>query len=183
MNPAITNLVLVFGLMQVANKFELDKEENTNYLRMGYATMQLIAFASFALIYFKVTAKNDTTPLVYEEAKNPMNPTDVEKHATTVRDYDVKKIVELARSQAVSLGMIALMHFKFGYVRPLLLQSVLGLKSLYEAQLVQVHVLGKPAVAELARPWKVASPLAGLAPQADTTAKVADAKAAEKKSE
>ncbi|KAJ3160458.1 hypothetical protein HDU86_000792 [Geranomyces michiganensis] len=169
--------------MQVANKFELDKEENITYLRLAYAAMQLIAFTSFAFIYARVSSLNDRTPLVYEEAKNPMDPSNVEKHVTTVRDYDVKKIVEIARSQAVSLGMIALMHFKFGYVRPLLLQSVLGLKSLYEAQLVQVHVLGRPAAGELARPWKVASPLAGLAPQAPDTPKATDAKAAEKKSE
>ncbi|KAI8919248.1 hypothetical protein PhCBS80983_g00248 [Powellomyces hirtus] len=158
MNPAITNLVVVFGLMQVANKFQLDKEENTAYLRAAYLTMQAIAFTALFIVYRKVVSRNDQTPLIYEEAKSALEPSNVETIRTTVRDYDVKKLIEAARSQLIAMAMIGFMHYKWGYLRPLLLQSVLGLKAIYQAQLVQVHLVGTPATGALARPWKVPSP-------------------------
>ncbi|KAJ3015164.1 hypothetical protein HKX48_004745 [Thoreauomyces humboldtii] len=182
MNPAITNLVLVFGLMQVANKFELDKEENTNVLRATYLGMQLITFAALGFVYMKVSAKNDQTPMIYEESKGVIDPGNSETIRTTVRDYDVKKLVEQIRSQALAIAMIGFMHFKWGYLRPLLLQSILGLKAIYQAQLVQVHILGRPTVGELARPWKVASPFGATAkPVSEKEVKQKEKRAAKKK--
>lgn len=46
------------------------------------------------------------------------------------------------------------MHLKWGYLRPLLLQSVLGLRTLSSAQIVQVYIFGYPATGDLKRPWK-----------------------------
>ncbi|KAI8825279.1 inorganic phosphate transporter Pho88 [Fimicolochytrium jonesii] len=158
MNPAITNLIVVFGLMQVANKFELDKEENTPYLRAAYLGMQIISVIVWGLIYSKVVAANDQTPLVYTEAANALDPSNTTTIRTTVKDYDIKKIIEQLRSQAIAAAILGLMHFKFGYLRPLLLQSILGFKALYSTQLVQIHLLGKQPVAELVRPWKAANP-------------------------
>ncbi|KAJ3003531.1 phosphate transporter (Pho88) [Thoreauomyces humboldtii] len=169
-NPALLNMGLVFGLMQLANKFNLDGEENTTYLRIAYMSMQLCAFGAFYYVYLKVTSTNDTTPITYSEPKSAIDPTLGDPITTTHKEYDLKKLKEVAKSQLVSLGMIALMHFKWGYLRPLLLQSILGLKALYDAQLVQIHLFGTPATGALQRPWKAASPLAGLTGDAATPA-------------
>ena len=40
------------------------------------------------------------------------------------------------------------------YTQPLLLQSLLPIKGLFEGNIAKVHVFGKPAVGELKRPWK-----------------------------
>lgn len=53
------------------------------------------------------------------------------------------------------------MHFKLGYTNPLVMQSILPLKSLYEQKIVQIHVFGKPAVGDLKRPFKAAGMFAG----------------------
>ncbi|KAJ3171740.1 hypothetical protein HK101_011243 [Irineochytrium annulatum] len=74
---------------------------------------------------------------------------------------------------------MAVLHFQWGYIRPLLLQSVLSLRTVSSTPLFQVHVLGKPATGDLKRPWKgnMFGPAATEAP----TPK--EAKAQEKKAE
>jgi hypothetical protein len=50
-------------------------------------------------------------------------------------------------------------------LRPLLLQSILGLRTFASAPIVQVGLLGKEATGALLRPWKQASPFGGGAEQ------------------
>ena len=96
----------------------------------------------------------DRTPLVYSESKNMFNPSDVTTITTTVQDHDLEKVKEAFTQTLMSLGIMALLHLKFGFVRPLLLQSILGIKTLASTPLFRIYVLGQPAVGDLARPWK-----------------------------
>ncbi|KAJ3046567.1 hypothetical protein HK102_013132, partial [Quaeritorhiza haematococci] len=79
---------------------------------------------------------------------------DVEAISTNIHDYDLKQLRQQLNQIALGVSILAFIHFKFGYIRPLVLQSVLSLKTLYGTQLVQVHLVGKSASGELARPWK-----------------------------
>ena len=54
--------------------------------------------------------------------------------------------------------IISVMHYKWGYLRPLLLQSILGFRTFAAAPIVQVWLFGKAAEGELSRPWRAASP-------------------------
>ncbi|KAL7010386.1 phosphate transporter (Pho88) [Cystobasidiomycetes sp. EMM_F5] len=70
------------------------------------------------------------------------------------------------------------MHLKMGYTQPLLIQSILPMKSLYDNpiiqvitafydakirlltfRLIQLHIFGRPAVDKLARPFKASGGL------------------------
>jgi len=62
---------------------------------------------------------------------------------------------------AIGVALIVFLHLKYEFVRPLLLQIVLGLKNAWGTQLYQVHLFGKQPVGELARPWKPKSPFGG----------------------
>ncbi|TPX64823.1 hypothetical protein SpCBS45565_g05597 [Spizellomyces sp. 'palustris'] len=160
-----------------ANRFDLDNEANVHYLRAAYMGMQVIVAIVLFIVYRRVLAKKDETPLVYTEAKNPMDPKNVDTIRTTIKDYDITKLKETLRGQVVAMAILGFIHYKWGYLRPLLLQSVLGLRTLYQAQLVQVHILGKPATGDLARPWKAASPFG----QPPTAVSEKELKAKEKK--
>ena len=93
-----------------------------------------------------------------------MDPSDVEVIETTVEKYDMKQLSTQFFQFIVGLVILGAMHFHWyiveeikvvrGYIRPLTLQVILGLKTLAGVPLVQVHVFGQPAVASLARPWK-----------------------------
>ncbi|KAJ3324077.1 hypothetical protein HDV06_000618 [Boothiomyces sp. JEL0866] len=154
-------MALVFGLVQLANKFQLDAPENTNILRIAYASVQLIGLATIAYIYTRIKSKKDQTKLVYSEPKAPFSTEEPALTRTTFEEYDIGQIKTLLFQTFTGIAIIGFMHFKWGYLRPLLLQSVLGLRTLSSAPLVQVWVFGKEATGDLARPWKAANPLGG----------------------
>ena len=59
------------------------------------------------------------------------------------------------------IAIIAVMHLYFKFTQPLFMQSVLGLKGLYESKMVQLYILGKPAEGDLKRPFKSAAGFLG----------------------
>lgn len=85
----------------------------------------------------------------------PMGSTEEPKSVTTtIADYDRSQLRSLIRSQFMGIAMMGVMHFYFKYTNPLVIQSIIPLKSAFEGNLVKVHLLGKPAVGDLKRPWK-----------------------------
>lgn len=77
-------------------------------------------------------------------------------------EYDLQEVSKAYRAQLMGVGMMAFMHLYMGYTNPLLVQSILPVKSVFEANLTKVHMLGKPAVGELKRPWKAAAGFMGM---------------------
>lgn len=81
---------------------------------------------------------------------------------TTVMEYDKQQLRQLMRSQLMGVGMMAVMHLYFKYTNPLLIQSILPVKSALESNLVKIHVFGKPATGDLQRPFKAAAGFMGM---------------------
>ena len=46
------------------------------------------------------------------------------------------------------------LHGYLKYTQPLFIQSLMGVKGLYDAKIVAIHILGKPAEGDLKRPFK-----------------------------
>lgn len=61
------------------------------------------------------------------------------------------------RSAYMGVAMMAFFHLYLKYTQPLFIQALMGLKNLYDAKVVAIHILGKPADGDLKRPFKVAS--------------------------
>lgn len=80
---------------------------------------------------------------------------------TTNMDYDKGQLRQLMKSQLMGVGMMGVMHLYFKYTNPLLIQSIIPLKSALESNLVKIHVFGKPATGDLQRPFKAANSFLG----------------------
>jgi hypothetical protein len=92
----------------------------------------------------------------------PMGSTEKPKPVTTTIDaYDRQQLKSLLRGQLMGVGMMCVMHFYFKYTNPLLIQSIIPVKSALEGNLVKIHLFGKPAAGELKRPWKQNAGLMG----------------------
>lgn len=65
------------------------------------------------------------------------------------------------RSVFTGVAMMGVMHFYFKFTQPLFIQALMGLKTIYDASLVSIHLFGKPAVGPLERPFKAASMFGG----------------------
>lgn len=100
----------------------------------------------------------------YTEPASPMSgETQPKLITTTVKGYDETQLKSAYKSVLMGIGMMCVMHIYFKYTNPLLIQSIIPLKGAFESKLVQIHILGKPAVGDLKRPWKAAAgPFGGL---------------------
>jgi hypothetical protein len=94
------------------------------------------------------------TTLKYVEPA-PMGTGEEPKPVTTTNmDYDKGQLRQLLRSQLMGVGMMGVMHLYMKYTNPLLIQSIIPLKGAIESNLVKIHIFGKPATGDLARPFK-----------------------------
>ena len=98
---------------------------------------------------------------------------------TTVRDYDLAETSKLVRGILspfcvvethtlwqikgvyTSLAMMGFLHIYFKYTQPLFVQAIMAFKSLYEAKIVKIHVLGQNTDGDLKRPFKAGPGLFG----------------------
>ena len=180
-SQALLNMGLVFGLVQIANRYNIDAPENTMYLRLGYGTVQVITLAIVGWIYLKVRAAQDKTQLVYNDVKNPFDPSDKEVVKTTNLEYDTEQTRTLLTQTLTTIAMIVFMHLQWGYLRPMLLQTVLGFRTLWSNALFKVYILGQPATGALARPWKTMNTFGQTAGPTPKELKAKEKKEAKKK--
>ncbi|KAH0562044.1 hypothetical protein GP486_003253 [Trichoglossum hirsutum] len=147
--------------MQLSKKVPFDDPMVLNGVRAAYALSNLIIFGIYLYVRNKIEAKKDRTTLKYVEPPQPGS-SEEKLITTTVYAYDVLQLKSLYKSQLMGLGMMAVMHLYFKFSSPLMVQSVIPLKSVFEGNLVKIHLLGEPATGDLERPWKANSGLAGL---------------------
>ncbi|KAL5485920.1 PHO88 [Sanghuangporus weigelae] len=173
MSAAVQNLVISLVAMQLARKIPFDDPEVLNYVRIGYVSVQLLVLSAYYYVSMKIKQKNDQTVLKYVEPSSPMTQQPGELVTTTVRDYDLNEVSKLVRSVYMGLAMMAFLHLYLKYTQPLFIQGLMGLKNVYDAKVVQIHIIGKPAEGDLKRPFKVAAGLlsgAGGEPATDKAA-------------
>lgn len=157
MNPAITNGVLMLVMMQVSKRVDFENPDILFYVRVGYVSCQLIALAVYLFVRFQVNSKNDLTTLKYVEPANPFGgESDPKAVVTTVKEYDLKQIDGLIKSVFTGVAMMGFMHIYMKYTNPLLMQSISGVKSALEANIVKIHLYNSSALGDLKRPFKAA---------------------------
>jgi hypothetical protein len=98
----------------------------------------------------------DQTTLKYVEP--PQMGTEDKKLVTTnIKTYDLAQLRSLVKGQGMGIAMMGVMHIYFKFANPLLIQSVIPLKSALESNLAKIHLFGTPASGELKRPFKAAA--------------------------
>ncbi|EIM22181.1 inorganic phosphate transporter [Wallemia mellicola CBS 633.66] len=158
MNPAILNLVVSLGLMQVARKIPFEDENVLLAVRIGYVASMAISFLVYQWIASKIRAKNDTTVLKYTEPASPMSQEEPQLITTTNRDYDLQETSKLIKGLFTSLAMMAFLHGYLKYTQPLFIQGILGVKNVFDSKPAKVWIFGNEAKGDLKRPWKAANP-------------------------
>lgn len=151
-----------------AKRIPLDKPEILPWLRGFFFASNIGVLGCCLAIQWKINrngecfniqptpsvtgmSEADTTPLLYTEpqAQEPSPSKQV-----TVYAHDRKFLSALYKSPFRGLLVVAFMHFYLKSTKPLLLQSILPLKALWEAELFRVHVRGHAPTGKLQRPWQ-----------------------------
>jgi len=72
----------------------------------------------------------------------------------TVKEFDSKQLDNMFHGLLFPMLFNSFLHFKKGYVKPLMIQAAMGLQRLLKSPLIQIHVFGKSAEGELERPFR-----------------------------
>ncbi|KAH8884918.1 inorganic phosphate transport PHO88 [Thozetella sp. PMI_491] len=157
LNPQITNLVIILGVMQVAKKIPFEDPMVLNACRVAYAASNIIILSIYLYIQSSINKKKDMTTLKYVEPA-PMGSSEEGKLVTTtIHAYDIGQLKNLYRSQAMGVLMMGVMHLYFKYTNPLIIQSIIPLKGAFESNLAKIYLFGQPATGDLKRPFKQAA--------------------------
>ncbi|PKS05530.1 hypothetical protein jhhlp_008047 [Lomentospora prolificans] len=161
--PAVANLVIVLGMMQVAKRVPFDDPNVLNIVRGIYLFSNLLIALLYYTIYVKINKKKDMTTLKYVEPA-PMGSSEEPKLiTTTIYAYDNQQLRNAFRAQLMGIGIMCFTHLYMKYTNPLLIQSIIPLKGALEGNLTKIHIFGRPASGDLKRPFKQAAGLmAGL---------------------
>ncbi|KAJ2813337.1 phosphate transporter (Pho88) [Coemansia furcata] len=166
-------MAVIFGTMHLVKRAGLESPEYAPLIRTAYAVATALMIAFTFYLKSMIQKKNDTTALEYNDP-TPGNQ-GAPRIETTVCRYDLAEVAKLQKSSMFTIAIVAFMHFKFGYIQPLILQTLLPMLNLYKSQLFQIHILGKPAVDSLKRPWAPENPFAALTGGAANSTEVATA--------
>jgi len=171
MNAATTNLVVSLVAMQLARKIPFEDPQVLTVVRVAYIAVQVVVLGVYYYTSNTIKQKNDMTVLKYVEPASPMSGDSGQLVTTTVRDYDLQETSKLLRGAYIGIAMMAGLHGYMGYTQPLFIQALMGLKNLYDAKPVSIHILNQPAEGELKRPFKSASLFGAMGgPQTDKAA-------------
>ncbi|KAJ1981562.1 phosphate transporter (Pho88) [Dimargaris xerosporica] len=162
MSGQLSNMALVLGLVQLAKHLDLEAPERIGYIRLGFAVANLCIFAMCLYLRRVIQQTNDQTPLKYNEPAGLGNP-EPKVVETTNRDYDLQEVKKQINSTLMTMALLGFLHYKWGFVQPLFLQSILPLKTFFTSNLVQVHAYKQAAVDRLQRPWRPENPFEKLA--------------------
>ncbi|KAG9017616.1 hypothetical protein FRB90_000486 [Tulasnella sp. 427] len=168
MNAQIANLGVSLLAMQLARKINFEDPDILMYVRIAYVGVQIVILGTYYFVSQTIKKKNDLTVLKYVEPPNPMDPNSGGLTTTTVRDYDLAETSKAVKGVYTGVAMMCFLHGYMKYTQPLFIQSLMGLKGLYDSNEVAIHMLGKAAVGDLQRPFKAPPGLFGpTGPQTD----------------
>ncbi|KAI1456499.1 inorganic phosphate transport PHO88 [Annulohypoxylon moriforme] len=161
LSPQVTNIIIILGMMQVSKRIPFEDPNVLNIVRALYIASNVIIAGIYFYTQIQINKKKDLTTLKYVEPA-PMGSSEEGKLVTTtVHAYDSQQIKNSFRSQLMGIAMMSFMHLYMKYTNPLVIQSIIPLKSALESNLVKIHVFGQPASGDLKRPFKQAAGLMG----------------------
>ncbi|BAE58384.1 inorganic phosphate transporter Pho88 [Aspergillus flavus] len=156
-SPQITNLAIIVVSMQLAKKIPFEDPDVLLVVRGMYILSNVLILGIYLYTQSKIKSKKDMATLKYVEPA-PLGSNEEPRPVTTTNmEYDQGQLRQLFKGQLMGVGMMCVMHLYFKYTNPLLIQSIIPLKSALESNLVKIHVFGKPATGDLARPFKAAN--------------------------
>ncbi|ORX42780.1 hypothetical protein DM01DRAFT_265311 [Hesseltinella vesiculosa] len=167
-NNPFFNIAFFFAVRQAIKYFGLEKPEYLMGFRILYYGVQiLVVLLSFYIISI-INTKNDQTVLRYVDPAKP-GWDGVETQDTLVVttfagksliEYDKQEVFKAMKQSAMGIAMVSFLHFKFGYIQPLVIQSLLGIKAFFTTKEARIHLFHESTKSgDLKRPFSVQAPL------------------------
>jgi len=144
---AVGRQLVLLPVLWTSNKVDWEVPSNVIMLRVAFGVVLVIAASLLQFCLLKIAAAKDDT-----KVKNPGDSqylVKAEDGSCTAMEYDLAKAKE-TRTQLLMGGCICIgVHYKFGYMQPLLMTCIMNLFHLYDCKPLHIHLLGK----KVDRPW------------------------------
>jgi hypothetical protein len=187
-------LALVYGVNKVIDTTD---PANLPAIRIFFIACQFLSSLLWFLAKRIIDSKDEKQTLTFRPSDlvppNPLGdalgvkvpePANNEPETLTYAQYDTKVLRTAVNQLAMQTLIVGGIHYYTGSVLPLIMSSCMGLVNLYEAPLMQIHLLGKDPVSDeaLKRPFRPKkSPFAAMAEEQKRLAKEAAEKDADGK--
>ncbi|KAL4157581.1 hypothetical protein PRNP1_006598 [Phytophthora ramorum] len=140
--------------LAMGTRYVLDTENSfqTGIVRGLYGLSQLFCYGVMLYLYTK--AKNNTEPgVVVVKEDLGFGQTGERDEKITVAEHDQRMVMKEIQRYALGTFVTLLIHWKWGFFPPLVIQSITQPFNLFQAPIVKVTLLGERAWGELRRPW------------------------------
>jgi len=149
---SVVPLLVSLLMMQ---KIDMTDPDNIFRLRVSYGTITLIVLAVCGWIYLRIRSAHDQrTVEVPAVGQFGMPDPSRSSDKISVEQHDTQALRKYFNSVVMGAMISSFIHYKWGIVPPLFLQSVMQPFQLWQLPLFRLHVLGDSNPALNRRPWK-----------------------------
>lgn len=152
----ITNMVLMLVVNRMSGKLDFEDPSIVNIVRGCYIASNIIIFLIYIYCRYLINKKNDLTIIKYDAPASPFSQEAPKSVTTTVKAYDLEQVSAALKSVGQGIAMMGFMHLYMKYTNPLVLQTIMPLKSALENKLVQIHLLSRSGP-DFVRPFQTPS--------------------------
>jgi len=156
----MADLWVLLPAMLVMNQIDWTQERNVIIARSLYGLVQVLSLGCCALIYQKIMARRDTTKVRVAQPASWGSPAGPDQEIPAY-EYDVQQLKKAAAQTLFGAALVIFVHFKFGIIQPLFIQTVMNPVQMYKSPLFQIFLWGTTGDIEK-RPFKEENPFSKL---------------------
>jgi hypothetical protein len=152
------DMFLILPVMYIMNQIDWTQPQNILYARVLYGVAQAFILVMCAFMYSAINTRKDQKKIKVPQPAQlgtPAGP-DVEQ---TVQEYDLAQLRKYATQVLFGAAMVVFIHYKWGMIQPLFIQTIMTPMQLYRNPLFQILVMGARGDVEK-RPFKEENPFA-----------------------
>jgi len=172
MVTTVKQVVAAMVITRLINSLNHDDPKAVSRARLSFVGYLLLTQVLIFFSRIKIATLNDETTVEIPAQPNPLaglfapppgedEDSSSEKGAAkqqktekmTARDYDLKELNQMRNALVFPILFSAYLHLKKGLVKPLMIQACLGIYQTLTSPLIQIHIFGRSAEGELARPF------------------------------
>jgi len=151
----MSDMLILLPAMFLANKIDFTVPENVLLVRSAFIGIQVILLSLAAKMYLDVSKSKDDRkirvppPPAFGQEPVPESQWEVK----TVSQYDMGKLQQYVQELVLHTLLVGFIHYKWGIVPPLLMQTLMNPMRFYRNPLAQVYIFGAKGP-EYERPFK-----------------------------
>jgi len=128
--------------MQITKKPFMSDPRVVMYIRIAFGVSALLQIAAALYIKRQISRKTDKACFKYKPEPSLFSTSEGEEAEITIHEYDTMMIDKLFKTGILPFFIVALIHYKWGVLQPLIIQSTAFVRSLFFSPLYRAHIFG-----------------------------------------